>query len=176
MNEIFESQEFLNFEKLCNSKKISFVVSLTKCGSVNKPKKGPVYAMSDFFVYDIPNDWERQTIRETPKNTWLNPKEMPLLSQPLSKLMSLPIEIKQDFVEIWNHIHGVLTRSYFCPKLYLTKIPRAEVEKFMDPNLLPPGELLSCCDLVYFPTFVDWLRSTTTVDTINGHTRIRFVQ
>jgi len=174
MNEIFESEEFLNFEKLCNARKFSFVVSVTKFSSVNKPKKGPVYAMSDFFVYDIPEDWERQTIRVTPPSTWLNPKVLPHLSHPLSKLLAMPTEIKENLIDLWNHIHGVMTRTYFCPKLYLTKIPRVDVEKFMDPSLLPPGDLLSCCDLVYFPTFVDWLKSPSTDDKING-TRIRFV-
>ena len=131
--------------------------------------------MSDFFVYDIPNDWEKHAVRETPPHTWLNPKLLPHLSHPLSRLITMHSEIKKNFVEIWNHIHGVLARSYFCPKLYLTKIPRAEVEKFMDPKLLPPGSLLSCCDLVHFPTFVDWILATTTEDKVNGHTRIRLV-
>jgi len=175
MNEIFESEEFLKFEKLCNVKKVSFVVSLTKFSSVNKPKKGPVYAMSDFFVYDIPEDWERLAIRATPHSTWLNPKELPPLSHPLSKLLTMPVEIKQNFIEMWNHIHGVMTESYFCPKLYLTRIPRAEVEKYMDSSLLPPGSHLSCCDLVYFPVFVAWLKSPAAEDKVNGHTRIRFV-
>eukprot|EP00092_Neocalanus_flemingeri_P007387 GFUD01007975.1.p1 GENE.GFUD01007975.1~~GFUD01007975.1.p1 ORF type:complete len:1381 (+),score=430.56 GFUD01007975.1:102-4244(+) len=175
MKEVFESEEFLNFEKFCNARKISFVVSVTKFSSVNKPKKGPVYVMSDFFVYDIPEDWERMAIRVTPHSTWLNPKALPALSHPLSKLLTMPSEIKENFIEMWNHIHGVMAESYFCPKLYLTRIPRVEVEKFMDPSQLPPGSHLSCCDLVYFPVFVKWLKSPITEDKINGHTRIRFV-
>ena len=63
MNDIFESEEFLNFEKLCNSKKLSFLVCVTKLSSCHKPKRGPQYVMSDFFVYDLPSTWERQDIR-----------------------------------------------------------------------------------------------------------------
>ena len=63
MNDIFESEEFLNFEKLCNSRKLSFLVCVTKLSSCHKPKRGPQYVMSDFFVYDLPSTWERQDIR-----------------------------------------------------------------------------------------------------------------
>ena len=173
MNDIFHSEEFLNFEKLCNNKKLTFLIAVTKFSSVNKPKKGPMYVMSDFFVYDIPEDWVRQNIRVTPPSMWLNPKEPPKLTNPLSQLMKQPAEIKKNFLNIWNHIHGVLTKDYFCPKLYLTKISREEIEKYMEPSMLPPGDSLSCCDLVYFPTFVDWFMSNSKKDMNNADTRIR---
>ena len=31
------------------------------------------------------------------------------------------IYVQLNFIEYWDHFHGVLTESYFCPKLYLTK-------------------------------------------------------
>ena len=172
MNEVFESEEFLNFEKLCNSRKLSFVVSVMKIPSVNKPRKGPTYVKSDFFMHNVPEDWERLSTRVTPPSSWLNPKEPPPLSHPLSKLLTMPAEIKKDLIELWNHIHGVITKNYFCPKLYLTKIPRSMVEKFIDLTQLPKGdEPLSCWDLVKFHSFVDWLLSSTTDEA--SSTRIR---
>ena len=54
---------------------------------MHKPKKGPSFVMSgsfretevflttifwsDFFVYTIPEDWERSGIRTTPKSSWV---------------------------------------------------------------------------------------------------------
>ena len=90
--------------------------------------------MSDFFVHDIPSAWERVDIRSTPASSWLNPRPPPQLSQPLSKLVTNITAIKKDFLDIWNHIHGVMTDTYFCPKLYLSRIPRADVIKWMEGN------------------------------------------
>ena len=39
--EIFESEEFLSFEKMCHAKRLSFVVGVSKFSSCNKPKQGP---------------------------------------------------------------------------------------------------------------------------------------
>ena len=53
MNDIFNSEEFINFEKFCNSKKLSFAVCVSKLQSLKKTRN-PVYAASEFFVFDIP--------------------------------------------------------------------------------------------------------------------------
>ena len=175
MNEIFESPEFLAFEKLCHAKKLSFLVSVTKQSSVHKPKKGPQYVMSDFFVHDVPEAWEQSGIRSTPPEVWLNPRPPPPLSLPLSQLVNNTDKLRYNFAAIWNHLHGVMTETYFCPKLYLTRIPRAMVEHWMgmkgeSGSSLPPGEFLSCCDLCHFPAFAKWvmtpLAETETRDNI----------
>ena len=122
-------------------------------------------------MYEIPTDWERQAILTTPSSTWVNPRPLPLLSQPLSQLANKPAEIKHNFVQVWDHFHGVLTESYFCPKLYLTKMPRATIEKWMPTSILPEGETLSCADLVLFPAFVQWVRAATSES--DGEAQIR---
>ena len=50
MSDIFDTEEFLSFERLCNTRKISFVVGVSKTASSIKPNKPPQYVMSDFFV------------------------------------------------------------------------------------------------------------------------------
>ena len=162
MTEIFQSPEFLAFEKLCHAKKLSFLVSVSKQSSVHKSKKGPQYVMSDFFVHDIPEAWEQTEIRSTPAESWINPRPPPPLSLPLSKLVNNTAKLRKNFLAVWNHLHGVMTETYFCPKLYLTRIPRAMVEHWMGMkeetgSSLPPGEFLSCCDLCHFPAFAKWV-------------------
>ena len=164
MKEIFESSEFLQLEKLCHSKKISFILGVTKFSSCIKPKKGASYVMSDFFVEDVPDSWDRCDIRPTPPHTWLNPRPPPALSLPLSQLLHHTQQIKADFREVWNHLHGVMTETYHCPKLYLTPVPRKEVALYMDVDKLPEREFLSCVDIVHFPAFASWIKSTAVED------------
>ena len=73
---------------LCLIRKLSFVFALSKGGGgMHRPKKGPAFVMSgkyktliyvshnfcaDFFVYTIPEDWERLGIRTTPMSSWVN--------------------------------------------------------------------------------------------------------
>ena len=55
-------------------------------GGMHRPKKGPAYVMSgdckmkntfalnfcsDFFVYTIPEEWDRLGIRTTPTSSWV---------------------------------------------------------------------------------------------------------
>ena len=176
--EVFQSEEFLQFEKLCQSKKLSFVVCVTKFSSCIKPKKGPQYVMSDFFVHDIPSAWERSDIRTTPAGSWLNPKPPPPLSMPLSRLIKNPTGIKKSFLELWNHLHGVMTETYFCPKLYLSRIPKAEVVKWMKTAMsstdqFPKGDFLSCCDLVHFVEFAKWIQSSNPEESVNNASNVR---
>ena len=87
--------------------------------------------------------------------------------------------IKKDFLEIWNHVQGVMTETYFCPKLYLTRIPRQDVIKWMGEathQLAPNSEFLSCCDLVNFNAFAKWILSNNTEPgNQNSQTQINFV-
>ena len=177
MMDIFESHEFQQLEKLCHAKKISFILGLTKFSSCIKPKKGASYVMSDFFVDIVPETWERVAIRPTPPQVWLNPRPPPALSMPLSRLLNNTLQIKTDFMEVWNHIHGVMTESYHCPKLYLTQVPRKEVAIFMDIDKLPQKEFLSCVDIVYFPVFASWIKSFAGDDDSPEmlQTRVKFV-
>ena len=64
--------------------------------------------------------------RTTPTSSWLNPKPPPPLKKPLSQLISNTAALKKNFLSVWDHIHGVLQESYFCPKLYLIKIPKVK--------------------------------------------------
>ena len=161
MNDIFESEEFLKFEQLCHSKKLSFLVSVTKVSSCHKPKQGPQYVMSDFFVHDVPAPWQQCGIRPTPTATWLNPHQPPPLSLPLSQLAQTQhaVKLKQNFLKLWNHIHGVMTETYFCPKLFLMRIPRKDVEFWMQESSaqLPAGDFISCCDICHFSAFAKWV-------------------
>jgi len=176
MEDIFESDEFLRLEALCNARKLSFVFALSKGGGgMHRPKKGPAFVMSDFFVYTIPEEWDRLGIRTTPTSSWVNPRPLPPLSLPLSQLADRPSQLKLNFIEYWDHFHGVLTESYFCPKLYLTKMPRALVEKWMPSQflqVLPNKDTLSCADLVLFSAFVQWVKQGT-VETGNQEDKIR---
>ena len=47
----------------------------------------------------------------------------------------------------------MMTETYYCPKLYLTQVPRQEVGLYMDIEKLPDKAFLSCVDIVYFPVF-----------------------
>ena len=177
MKEIFESPEFLALERLCHRRKCSFILAVTKFSSCIKPKLPASYVISEFFVENVPESWERLQIRATPTQSWLNPAPPPPLSSPLSQLVNNTRQIKADFLEVWNHIHGVMTENYYCPKLYLTQMPRHEVGLYMDIEKLPDKEFLSCVDIVYFPVFAAWIKSNAAEDESdeNVMTRVRFV-
>ena len=163
-------------------RKLSFALAISKGGGgMHKPKKGPSFVMSgsfwetedffktifwtDFFVYTIPEEWERSGIRTTPKSYWVIILEEITMEDVCSSLVNLgepqttatPIpssqpacwktsgsqgmsvqwfkisckwsfslylfrnNVQRNFIECWDHFHGVLTENYFCPKLYLTK-------------------------------------------------------
>ena len=177
MKEIFDSTEFLALEKLCHKRKCSFIFAVSKFSSCNKPKRPASYVISDFFVENVPESWERFQIRPTPTQCWLNPALPPPLSSPLSQLVNNTVQIKADFLEVWNHIHGVMTENYHCPKLYLTQVPRHEVGLYMDIEKLPRKDFLSCVDIVYFPVFAAWIKSNAVEDESdeNVMTRVKFV-
>ena len=45
----------------------------------------------------------------------------PTKNTAISTYITHSIYVQLNFIEYWDHFHGVLTESYFCPKLYLTK-------------------------------------------------------